>query len=288
MKPICHISHGRSGGTLAMKLLSDNPNIVTHQKYPYETFIANHITKLFKILTSKSNPSIYPKYGSPAGLIGPFPDYKISANDILFDNALKDACQDILKPMCKEFIIETYRNIAKEQEQPVPSHFIEKFGYFLVHDLKKLFDQTYLIVFVRDFRDLLSSIKEFNEKRGYKSFGAENYEKFSDYIQGGFYNRIKELHNFVKENDCLVVRYEDFVIGKKDILVKMYEFVGVDYDLSHIDNIISKSEKKLGDHRTSKTAQESIRKFESILTHNEIDICNGMLGDILQYHNYTI
>ena len=288
MKPNCHISLGRSGGTLAMKLLSSNPHLVTDQSYPFETFIANHIVKSYHILTAKSEPSVYPKYGSPTGLVGPFPDYNKSPNDSVFSNALRDASQTVLKPMCKKFIIEIYSNIAKAQGKTEPTHFIEKFGYFLVSDLRELFEQIYQIVFIRDVRDLLSSIKDFNKKRGFKSFGAENYENFSEYIQGSFFHKVNGLHKFVERNDCLVVRYEDFILRKKEVIIKIFEYVGIDYEYSHIDSAISQSEKTLDEHRTSKTAQESIRKFDTILTSKEINLCNSLMGDILEYYNYLV
>jgi len=287
LHPICHVSLGRSGSTHIMSLLSRCPSIVTHERHPYETFIANHIVKLYKVLSLPSDHTVYPKYKPLKKLIGPFPDYKFNERNPYFDEAIEITLESIFKPFCREAITTIYSQLAQFYKKKNVTHFAEKVGFFLIDDLNNIFDKVFSVVSVRDFRDLLSSIKLFNQKRGYKAFGAEQFDTFEEYAQNLFSVNVRSFCSWIKQHkNCLIIRYEDFINDPKNSITKILNYAEVQFNETDLEAIFATLNDQNEHHKTSVSSELSINKFEDILSKREKEICDSLLKDELQMFDY--
>jgi len=288
MQPIGVISVGRSGSTAVMKSIASHPSVVTDDCYPYETFIANHIAKLYGVLLEEQDHSKYPKYGAPAKLIGPFPDY-VRGRGTIFDESLEESLNTVIPNSCREIIYCIYRSIARMQHKH-PTHFVEKIGAHQVWQYRKLFRELHQIVLVRDFREVLASIKRFNKRRGYKSFGAECYVSYEEYIESSFQRQVLALVKHIdgENGKKLVIRYEDFVAEPAGTLRSIFNFCNVspvsDEEINEF--IVATGQDIDPIHRTS-GGEGLATSWETTLTDREQQLCLGAVGPALKRFGYV-
>ena len=259
-----------------MQLLGQVPQVVTHLRYPFETFVANHICKLFK-------------YGAPPKVIGPFPDYRFHGANPPFDDALEHTMATTGRLSFKQIIVDIYTQLAAAYGKPNVTHFAEKFGLHLLPVLQEMFNRPCIVVLIRDFRDVLSSYKEFNEKRGYPAFGMEQFDSMESFLHGQFIGRVRSFVAGVEhwKQKVLVVKYEDFVAGNRNILFSILKAAGIVVSDEALTTMFNQGDGDLGHHATSASGIASVSKYKTVLTAREIAICNSALARELEVFGYT-
>ena len=264
LKPIFIISpSGRSGTTLLAERLSESNKIVCDEDYPYENFIANYYIKLSKIISLNGKFDIYPKYGAANLLIGPYPDkLENEKKNILFEKLILNS-----KSCIRKLIDDYYYEYAITQNKNNVTYFVEKFGHFLLDDARKVYQEDMkVLVMIRNPLEIYDSIKKFNLKRGFKSFGMENYETDLEYLVESFLPQQKSFYDNHKlfNGNAYIVEYNRLINSTEN-------------ELKHINNYLS-----LNNHFTvDKRKENSLHKtseMTSLITNREKEFIINELG----------
>lgn len=249
MKPIYLVTYGRSGSTLFLSLMSKHPKILTRSIFPFETRASQYyfifekkripITKLFKKIVGFQEKIEYIPFQANDK------DAKIWAKTIQVNET-----NNIYNKLTNHF----YDHIAKIENKQNASYFIEKvIGLNTVKEIYKSSKNNVKLIFLkRDPRDMFFSIKAFNKKRGYLSFG----ENLGDYQM--FYNIINyyiESQKILSEysRESLSIKYEDLIKNTNYILKNVFDSLHIDSNDILTNRIISeilKYDTKTSNHMT--------------------------------------
>lgn len=260
MKPIFIVSSsGRSGTTLLAEKLSKSNRIICDKQYPYENFIANYYIKLSSIISLNGKFDIYPKYGSPNFLIGPYPDnLKYGNKKYLYHKLTTD-----FKYYIKKLIGDYYNNYALLEGNLEVNYFVEKFGHFLLDEAKKIYNnELKILTMIRNPLDIYDSIKKFNLKRGFKSFGMENFKTERDYLIKSFLPQQISFYNNEKlfNENTYIVEYNNLINSTLNELEKIFDYLDLSYD------------KKLFISNENQNDLHKTRNMKSLVTKEEKEI----------------
>ena len=217
--PLLVNSMGRTGSTFCMKILSGHPAVTMFRAYPYECDAAAYWMHMLRVLagdTTRDRSRDRRKFVAEPRSIG--------AHPFFFDTAKKEGYDlngwfgarysSDAAAFCQRSIDGFYQRIAETNGDSRAVRFCEKSYpnpiFFL---FGRLYPAAKEIVLVRDFRDVVCSILEFNKKRGFEAFGRENCGSDEDYVK----NKIRSgALKFLKRwqspsGNTLRLRYEDLV-----------------------------------------------------------------------------
>ncbi len=246
--PILSISpFGRSGSTLFSQLLLGLDDIVSDPEYPHELFVANHLVKTCAVLSSPRNVDVYPKHGPPDNLIGPFPDYE--RNDRPQNVAIRKGLE-AHRECVGQMVATIYRELAQQQGKPPPRYFVEKFGFFLLDDARRLFGQCHAYVLLRDPRDVFQSVLAFNRARGFESFGRAGFADDDEYLRDYFVPRWREfLEWLAPRDDVRIIKYEELVQQTRSTMERVLNDLGL-MSVGNVERSLA-AVRQNSSHRTS-------------------------------------
>lgn len=198
--PLFVASYGRSGSTLLMRALQAHPQIILRNFFPYETRFAQYGFIAGERLLA------LPATVEDAGIIyHPFPPEDEASRRWLNTRLNMPVTGHGLEPS-REY----YHTVQQWHGKPAAQWFAEK--SIGLHLLRRLLAQwpAAAIGLLRDPRDTFVSVKFFNRKRGFLSFGEEEgeHELFRQIII--FH---KAWRNLAEEfpDRLLTIRYEELV-----------------------------------------------------------------------------
>ncbi len=295
MQPLLVNSLARTGTTWVMRLLAEHPAITTLRIYPYENRPAKYWMQLLGAMAEPAYPA------QSASHIGIFEDDWWGSQDPFQRGSLGQNPQlqqwfnerfvEQVATLCQQSIENCYREIAATQNQSPPAFFVEKHipdevpGIFW-----ELYPRTREIVVVRDFRDMLCSIRAFNAKRGTLGFNRDQVASEAEYIARLGREAQQLLGNWKARADrTLLVRYEDLILQPEDTLQTMLRYVGVDSSRAVVDEILRRAlvdTPEMQAHRTSGGPKASIGRWRSELDAESKAICEQVFGEPLQAFGY--
>ncbi len=288
--PVMLTALGRSGTTLAMHSLAAAPEIVVDGGYPYERGFGRYWMHAAKVLSDPADP------GSPAVKdfqrdltqlpTNPFTKGTIDPEAVAWVVAEQPR---LIGELAQRAIDGYYGSVAHGADKDSATHFAEKFPPTEAQPVAtELYGATREIFLVRDFRDVLCSIRAFNEQRGFQGFGRAESSDELDYVKrlSGSATRLAESWRR-REGHALLVRYEDLVRDPNDTLARVGEYLGLPASSIHtmVEATADRSD-RLSTHRTTASSAASIGRWRTDLPSELIEACEQALGSSLAVFGY--
>jgi hypothetical protein len=298
LHPLMVTSPGRAGTTWTMRLLSEHPGIVAMREYPYEFRAGRYWLHLLETLSKPADPidsvttSSFFLGRTHVGQHPFFPIYRPDATPI---NAWAGrAYVEHLAAFCQQSIDGCYLEVAAMQGQENPVYFAEKHvpDRFPVvgHEIDPRARELFLI---RDYRDILSSIVAFNQRRGYFGFGRDNYATDEDYLRQHLAKSLRRFRRSWEErsHQSLLLRYEDLITHPVETLRAVFTYLDLNAKDATIESILHRAAQdtsQLHQHQTSESPAASIGRWRRDLDPNLQAVCTEVLGEHLVAFGYDV
>lgn len=295
IQPLVLTSMGRTGTTWAMRLLAEHPGIVAYRKYPYEMRAGRYWMQLLGAITE---PAAQAQSSSKLGnldahwWVAHHPFSRASpSNDPCLQEWFGHRFVDQVAALCQRSIEDCYREVATIQGQAAPAYFAEKhLSDEIPGIIWELYPKAREVFLVRDFRDVLCSIRAFNTKRGNLGFGRDLAANEQEYIVNLRREAQRLLNSWRNRSAraCLL-RYEDLVLRPTAILPVVLNYLGLQSATSRIDEMVRKASldtSELEQHRTTADPKKSVGRWRTDLDSPSRFVCEEMFGSILKEFGY--
>ncbi len=260
LRPLLITSLGRSGSTLLMHRLRQQPQIVVPGVYPFETRIGAYYANVYRILTAFDDVSsrVDPNVMATVPRIGALP---FEAAVQRFPGLFRHQAPNMIAALARQITASYYAEEAAASGARAARFFAEKCNFSGDERaiLRSLFPDLLEIVLVRDLRDLYCSSRAFwelDERAGIGRLSQASHV-------------IPKLWR--EQNPAmLLIRYEDLVCQPRETGEKLQRFLGLPTPfvtdpqgeealfMSHATT--SDPESSIGRWRTE-TLPDSIREF---------------------------
>jgi hypothetical protein len=301
-QPLMLTAIGRSGTTWVMKLLSQHPEVLTSDFYPFEVKQSAYWMQLLKLLTDPADfdGSSHPdKFDVTMNNIGhnpyTYPHYLNQyKNTDAFSNYYKSKHLNNVRDFSVNQIDEFYDLISEDTNKPKARYFAEK---FVPTHLQSLYGDVYQaakeIILVRDFRDVLCSAKSFNQKRNSVAFGRERVNDDFEWVQHVSKAGIKRMVNALRErrDTAFVLKYEDIILQPEKVLKSLFEYLNVNASEELVKQIISSASEvnaSMDAHKTTKNPADSIGRWRSDMSPELQELCRVEMGPLLNEFGYSL
>ena len=178
MQPITVTSPGRSGSTLLMRMLAEHPDIIVHERFPYEQRVCSYWMHFVQVLATPVDTSQAEsfEFWTDRKRLIPFPSFFL---DPVFAGSVgptvdrwygSDQVEEFAR-VAQATVESFYREHARGRKRATPSFFAEKFAPadHIRSIMWQLYPRTREIFLIRDPRDTLVSVRAFDNKRGVAS-----------------------------------------------------------------------------------------------------------------------
>jgi hypothetical protein len=211
---------GRSGSTLLMQLLATSDEIAFDRMYPFENRYLLYLLHLFAPMGEEHDDERHLTQSEllrrPEGRFGPLP----------FAAALDRT------ELQRRLFTASWREFSAiiRQRQPSARYYAEKMvGEFSL--LYRVDLAPRLIHLVRDPRDIFTSIRAFDEKRGFYGFGRTEGQSEDDYLDA-WIARVKQRHAELADQGggahVVRVRYEELVDDLSGVALQLGGWLDVE------------------------------------------------------------
>ncbi len=274
--PLFLSSSGRSGTTMVMRILSAHPDILVRSIFPYETRMIQ-----YAYLCKQNGKNVFD--GQSVNLKQT--EYKpFQGNDDLANQWAKRQLNVPLGENGESLAKAFYQAILEEEGKKDPVYVAEKtIGLDLVTELINTFEEACVIALFRDPRDIFCSIKSFNARRGFLSFGEEYGDELLFEFTVSFLKRLKSFSEVYPR--VFRVNYEDLIYNPAESIVQLFSQLNVRTDFSIIENATNSAfhEKtnQIKHHKTSgENVKNSVDRWRKIEDENIIEIFDRFQDDI--------
>lgn len=293
--PILITTFGRTGSMLLMRLLSSHPEVLSYKPHRFEQRIASY---WIDALLTFSNPASYLRGVAPQGAVDD-PLWWI-ATDAPMPSPLRDEpvqqwlggeAVEALAVVAQQRIDALYEQIAAMTGAGSERLFAEKSNLRVSALATELYPDGHELFLVRDFRDMVSSVFAFNEKRGVTGFGRARADSDLEYVAqlgdwAGALARAWER----RRGRAHLVRYEELVQDPERALAALLDHLGVDSDAGTVRDMLAglaDDVPELREHPTSSSAQTSIGRWRTDLDPAVGEACDRAFGPALELFGYA-
>jgi hypothetical protein len=299
LAPIMVTCLGRTGTTLLMRSLAAHPEIVVYRRYPYESSPARYWLHLLRVLSEPANflDSSHPdSFLDDIWSVGynPFLDYGVALPEQapLYKWAGRNYV-DELADFCRRSVDGWYLAVASSQDQPAPRYFAEKHmwpGY--TQDLMwELYPRGREVFLVRDFRDMVSSIFAFDERRGFTGFRRPEGKEDERYVRDELAAAAASLEDGWerRRERAHLVRYEDLVLRPSETISALLSYLELETSPETIDRLAGEGAAPAdqdGVHRTARDPRASIGRWKREPRPRQ-ELCDEVFGPLLREFGYT-
>ncbi|MEG6512199.1 sulfotransferase [Desulforamulus ruminis] len=168
----------------------------------------------------------------------------------------------------------------------------DKNNFYIKHlaSIKEIFNNPKLIFIVRDGRDVATSYRELFYKKI-----ASIYAPKLPYSIEEIANEWVNNNKYIIEESCeysLLITYEELVMGPRETLEKVCNFLNVDYHEAMLRYYINNDEPTEYLQWKSKTLEKpdcnNIGKFKYLLTDDEVNLFESIAGQSLHSFGYEL
>ena len=250
-------SYGRSGSTLLMKVLSKHPQIVVRTLHPFETRAAQY----YFVCSNhrRESPSYEPVlYGNVEYLPHQGADEKSRAWRVTEGSPSLDNHGF-------EFACKYYQFVAKlEGKQGVNTIAEKVVGLQVVEELLDAFGTRARAIYLfRDPRDVFLSVKAFNEKRGFLSFGEERGDE--ELLLSIIHFQKAAAQSVLNDPERrLAASYENLLERRVATVTRVFEGLHLGADDDIVDKVVAeafKQDRHFLEHSTSQSSESSVRRW---------------------------
>ena len=278
------LAMARSGTTYLSQLLHSHDAVLGHSQYPYEARFGNHLAQEW---FARAQPWSYEPLASrtPQGV-----DQNLVALREIFAECDRNPARarqllDLATQSanrCRSEIVEFYRMASP---RPQASVIVEKIGLGMELDLlAKLFPNCKPVFLIRDPRDVLLSMRAFNEKRGLYEFHEAHSKDLGALLFSMAANAFQLTGQFDQySGEKLLVRYENLVRDPRATLRQLGDFIGIDV------SVLPESVFELpaqNAHTTASSRAESMGRWRTELTPTETAMADWFFKPFLTRFGY--
>jgi len=288
---------GRSGSKWLARLLSCHPSILAFQPLVFEPRVATYWLTVLRELTA---PKSYlreihtERWDQPRWWLGDGAVALPAPVDLGMADWLGNESVRQLAAVCQERIEAFYREVARRSgEQEGVRYFAEKFllDPVLLDLTSEVFPRARELILVRDFRDRLSSVFAWNEKRGDHGFGHDAEMSKAEYLVERVRVDAEELlDRWRRRGDAaLLVRYEDLILEPEATLARIFEYLGLPADEPAVGDVLARAsepDELLDSHRTVEDPRRTIGRWRNDLPAELADESNQLLAPLLEGFGY--
>jgi hypothetical protein len=296
VQPLLVTMLGRTGSTWLMALLSRHPQLFSYSPFVYEPMLASYFAAMLQTLAEPDSymqailPELYDElWWTGRGHRSPLPRHKLQTDMARW---LGRESIEGMAAFCQTRLDVFYKHAARVDGRPTPKFFAEKCVPGATGRLLgELYPDGREIVLVRDFRDRVCSIREYNAKQGHELWGRDRTtsdEEWFGYLRN---EAIDLLENWRERRDRVhLVRYEDLIRDPGATLEALFSYVGVDASAATVQRVRALAEAMLPkaqlNHQTSPSVEASIGRWKQELTPEEQAACAEAFDDLLVEFGY--
>jgi len=258
-----------------MKILASSPNVISDNQYPFENRYLTYLCKIAKIIDSppSENWNNTNLININDRTLGPLPYKNIS----IFNK--KTLSDKLSINLVSTFLKELYHTHKPKNE--INLFYPEKIPPWNAKYIEKHI-RCKNIFMIRDPRDIFVSIKSFNEKRGFLSFGwqiSDTEEAFALKLCKQFKNYYEWFINTTNKKDSLHVKYEDLVSNNKKEVDRISKWLEIKINYSQKENLESR-------HISTKNGTPQTERWVKELPHKILNIINNELENEIKTLGY--
>ena len=278
------VAMARSGTTYLSHVLHGHNGVLGHVQYPYEARFGNHLAQEW---FARAQPWSYEPLGSrtPRGV-----DQNLVALREIFAECdrnperarqLLNLAEDSAR-RCRDEIVQFYRMASTRGQGSI---IVEKIGLGMELDLlSALFPRCKPIFLIRDPRDVLLSMRAFNEKRELYEFHEAHSKDLGALLFSMSANAFQLTHQFDSyAGDKLLVRYENLVRDPRATLRQIGDFIGIDAS-GLPESLFEQPAQSV--HTTASSRTESIGRWNAELTPSEAALADWFFNPFLTRFGY--
>jgi hypothetical protein len=298
IQPVLVTTLGRTGSSWLVLLLASHPDIVSCRPFKDDPRLTSYWTEALRGLAEPASyiqmlrPELYPgNWWTGEHRPGPLPVHLWYTNDMT--QWLGGDNVEATAQFCQRRIEEFYLELARCEHRSEARYFVEKCwpDEFTPRTIAELYPEGREIFLVRDFRDMVCSMMDFNAKRGINSFGREQTgsdEEFIYYLRGSAEQMIESWRS--RRERAYLMRYEDLILHPEVALADALRYIGVAADPGTVTGVIEAANTWLPaaqrDHQTSGSPATSVGRWRRELSVEQQQICEDVFGDILAEFGY--
>lgn len=298
LNPAMITTIGRSGSKWLAWLMSCHPEVIAFQPLVFEPRVATYWMTVLRALTA---PKSYlrqihtERWEEPRWWLGDGATGLPAPVDLAMAEWLGIDSIRALAAICQERTEVFYEEVARRSgKEAGVRYFAEKFllDPALLELATEVFPSAREVILVRDFRDRLSSVFAWNERRGEAGFGHEADMSKAEYLAErvrldaqGLLNRWR-----VREASALLLRYEDLILEPEVSLKRLFDYLDVAADdeaVASVLNVASQPTSLLDKHRTVSDPAQTIGRWRRDLPKELAVKCNELLGPTLEAFGYS-
>src|SRR5439155_9208191 len=185
-----------------------------------------------------------------------------------------------------------YRPLASGRDRNDAVYFTEKYIPGSVQPLMwELYPEAREVILVRDFRDMLSSMFAFNEKRGIQGFQRSRAGSDREYVVDTVGKSIAALLRDwqARSGRAHVVRYEDLVTTPVETLTGILQYLGLDSKeliVQAMAACASETTPEMEWHQTAESSSSSIGRWRRDLGPELHAVAQETFGPALEAFGY--
>lgn len=284
--PILLSAFGRSGTTLAMRLLASHKDIISSEEYPYENQMVRYTVKQALAAAHPLNRNIFRIYGGYRNDARNFSPAHFSGS---ISDGSKAWMSESLPLQLANFAVTSlndyYLHLGQITKKSNALYFVEKEigDRVLTTILEEITGIKVKRIFLfRDIRDIFCSVQSFNKKRGNLQFLRRQYPDDIEYMRflGDFTRDLIAQYEAEKQHFIAVI-YDDLVLNPQGTLAKLFDYLEIE-DLSHE---VAKNNQMatFKHHRTSKSEKKSIARWQSELAPDLAKLVEEEYADVIEF-----
>jgi hypothetical protein len=299
LQPLLVTSLGRMGTTVLMRMLSAHPGVVIYDRPPYEVRAGKYWFHVLKTLAAPTDA------GKRVGAPMEFHLEPLAAGGNPFYSAAFAAWPEVeawsgstyitdLATFCQRSIDGWYLATAAAQGEGEDAlvFFAEKHfpdGYPRL--MREVYPTARELFLVRDFRDMVASMRAYNARKGFGDFGRETAQSDAAWLADLRRGAVALRDAWRERGDpSSLVRYEDLVRDPEATLPPLLTSIGLDTAPETVTHLIATATAdvpELRGHGTASSPGASIGRWRHDLPPELRAAVEETFGDLLQEFGYA-
>jgi hypothetical protein len=288
-RPVLLYCFSRSGSSWTMRLLRQHPEALIAGDFPYEVRAGQYWARLAHLLSQPFGATIDPRPESawhqfePRGADGS----QAGQTENWFG---RDYVEHLVASMQTQ-IDQYYARIGSVLGCPEAACFVEKIVFpFSVRLMREIYPEVKVVFLVRDFRDMFCSVRSFNERRGFLSFGRELALSDEEFIHG-LAQGVSAFHRDWLEfgDEAILLRYEDLVRQPHATLGQLFTRLDLDASPEVVAEVFAQATAETvgsDEHRTTATQEQSVGRWRAELSPDHRHAFRVAFGKLLEAFGY--
>ena len=288
LRPVITLHLGRSGSTWLMHLLAQHPDILVHQRYPFESIMAEHGLRVADVMSSPHSPprqkDISALYGRCA--MGPMPFYCLHEDPETHRWLRTEYVQGWVNHTIES--IDAFHCALASRQKVFPKYFAEKvFEHLSVSGMyQECYPDLHSLFLVRDFRDICASRFSFN-----RQVTMEKMDRSREDVIRNMAQESRELLKVWRQlgQKTHLIKYEEMITEPERILGGVFEYMGLDNSPDLVSQILKNAApetQRMAKHQTSGGPQQSMQRWRRDLTPEQVKLANELGADMLREFGY--